>query len=72
MPGPWTALKVPHLPLETVKLRPHGVSVGRSEPEMPFLRLLSPVPPHELFAEARRATRQGTAPLCRYAPAEAG
>ncbi|MFZ3475042.1 hypothetical protein ACODT3_00780 [Streptomyces sp. 4.24] len=61
VPGPWTDLKAPHLPLETVKLGPHGVTVGRSEPELPFLRLLSPVPPHELFAEAWHAARRGTA-----------
>ncbi|MFD6968249.1 hypothetical protein ACFWBA_08180, partial [Streptomyces sp. NPDC059949] len=57
VPGPWTELKAPHLPLETAKLGPHAASVGHSEPEMPFLRLLSPVPPHELFAEAWRAAR---------------
>ncbi|MFI1280996.1 hypothetical protein ACH4U5_09585 [Streptomyces sp. NPDC020858] len=57
VPGPWTELKAPHLPLETAKLGPHAASAGRSEPEMPFLRLLSPVPPHELFAEAWRAAR---------------
>ncbi|MGW7450040.1 hypothetical protein [Streptomyces sp. NPDC054787] len=55
--GPWTDLKAPHLPLETAKLDLYGVRVGRSEPEMPFLRLLAPVPPHELFAEAWRAAR---------------
>lgn len=59
VPGPWTDLKAPHLPLETAKLGPHVASTGRSEPEMPFLRLLSPVPPHELFAEAWRAARCG-------------
>ncbi|MFD5878128.1 hypothetical protein [Streptomyces yangpuensis] len=57
VPGPWTELKAPHLPLETAKLGPYAARVGRSEPEMPFLRLLSPVPPHELFAEAWRAAR---------------
>ncbi|CAM5284024.1 hypothetical protein SAVIM338S_00190 [Streptomyces avidinii] len=59
VPGPWTDLKAPHLPLETAKLAPHGARAGRSEPEMPFLRLLSPVPPHELFADAWRASRSG-------------
>lgn len=58
VPGPWTDLKAPHLPLETAKLGLHEASAGRSEPEMPFLRLLSPVPPHELFAEAWRAARR--------------
>ncbi|MFJ6783358.1 hypothetical protein [Streptomyces yangpuensis] len=57
VPGPWTELKAPHLPLETAKLAPYAACLGRSEPEMPFLRLLSPVPPHELFAEAWRAAR---------------
>ncbi|MCX4775581.1 hypothetical protein [Streptomyces sp. NBC_01264] len=61
LPGPWTDLKAPHPPLETVKLGPHGARAGSSEPEMPFLRLLSPVPPHELFADAWHAARRGVA-----------
>ncbi|MFB7175670.1 hypothetical protein ACFCYM_33330 [Streptomyces sp. NPDC056254] len=59
VPGPWTELKAPHLPLESAKLALYGVEVWRGEPEMPFLRLLAPVPAHELFAEAWRAARWG-------------
>ncbi|MEU6313098.1 hypothetical protein [Streptomyces sp. NPDC047014] len=57
VPGPWTDLKAPHLPLETAKLGPYEASAGRSDPQLPFLRLLPPVPPHELFTEAWRAAR---------------
>ncbi|MFK0013458.1 hypothetical protein [Streptomyces sp. NPDC091027] len=58
VPGPWTELKAPHLPLETAKLAAHGARMEGAEPAMPFLRLLSPVPVHELFARAwREASR---------------
>ncbi|MCB5164481.1 hypothetical protein LG634_06480 [Streptomyces bambusae] len=55
VPGPWTELKAPHLPLETAKLHLHGATAETPDPDLPFLRLLPPVPPHELFAEAWRA-----------------
>ncbi|MGR4879468.1 hypothetical protein ACIPUC_08555 [Streptomyces sp. LARHCF249] len=51
-PGGWTEFKAPHLPLETAKLSAHGVCGDASELRGPFIRLLPPVPPHELFALA--------------------
>ncbi|MDL4819368.1 hypothetical protein [Actinomadura opuntiae] len=53
VPGEWTALKAPELPVEAAKLATHlarevrGQSVGG-----PFLRLLPPRPLHEMFADA--------------------
>ncbi|KJK43381.1 hypothetical protein UK14_30415, partial [Streptomyces sp. NRRL F-4428] len=41
-------------------------------PEMPFLRLLGPVPAHELFAEAWRAARWGVSSKWRRPPGEGG
>ncbi|WP_405680484.1 hypothetical protein OG239_07955 [Streptomyces sp. NBC_00868] len=59
VPGAWTEFKAPHLPVETAKLPAHLVSAGASEPQGPFTRFLSPVPPHELFARAWTRTRTG-------------
>ncbi len=52
VPGEWAEFKAPHLPLETAKLPAHGVSADTSDCQGPFIRLLSPVPAHELFALA--------------------
>ncbi|WP_167739545.1 hypothetical protein [Streptomyces subrutilus] len=52
VPGAWAEFKAPHLPLEAAKLPDHGVSADSSEFQGPFVRLLSPVPVHELFARA--------------------
>ncbi|MDX2943697.1 hypothetical protein [Streptomyces caniscabiei] len=58
VPGPWTALKSPHLPLETPKLAlhraPHSTTTRL---QGPFTHLLPPVPPHELFTAAWTAAR---------------
>ena len=58
VPGPWTDLKSPHLPLETPKLALHRAP--HSTPtrlQGPFTHLLPPVPPHELFTAAWTAAR---------------
>ncbi|MFD9405837.1 hypothetical protein ACFWBN_02270 [Streptomyces sp. NPDC059989] len=52
VPGPWTELKAPHLPVESAKLASHLASAGTSELQGPFTRLLPPVPVHELFTRA--------------------
>ncbi|MFD9455066.1 hypothetical protein ACFWBC_18520 [Streptomyces sp. NPDC059985] len=52
LPGQWTDLKAPHLPLESAKLADHGVSASLKDLHAPLLRLLPPVPVHELFARA--------------------
>ncbi|MDX2915185.1 hypothetical protein [Streptomyces griseiscabiei] len=60
VPGPWTDLKSPHLPLETPKLPLH--QAPNSTPTRlhgPFTHLLPPVPPHELFTEAWTTTHTG-------------
>ncbi|MFC9306623.1 hypothetical protein ACFTWH_05270 [Streptomyces sp. NPDC057011] len=59
VPGPWTELKAPHLPLESAKLATHlADAAGASELRGPFTRLLPPVPAHELFARAWTDTRR--------------
>ncbi|MFJ9852201.1 hypothetical protein [Streptomyces sp. NPDC101150] len=53
LPGGWTDLKAPHLPLETAKLDAHLAAVTeKREMEGPHIRLLPPRPLHEMFAEA--------------------
>ncbi|MFF1508710.1 hypothetical protein [Streptomyces sp. NPDC058326] len=53
LPGGWTELKAPHLPLETVKLASHLVRpLWRDQIRGPFLRILPAAPLHEMFAEA--------------------
>ncbi|MER5309391.1 hypothetical protein ABT034_16565 [Streptomyces sp. NPDC002773] len=53
LPGEWTELKAPHLPLETVKLASHRVCpLWRDQIRGPFLRILPAAPLHEMFAEA--------------------
>ncbi|MEU4950389.1 hypothetical protein [Streptomyces lavendulae] len=54
LPGEWADLKAPHLPLEKAKLEGHlAWAAGKSLYAM-TLRLLAPLPPHELFARAWR------------------
>ncbi|GAA4078689.1 hypothetical protein GCM10022284_13270 [Streptomyces hundungensis] len=53
LPGDWTELKAPHLPLETVKLAAHAVRPLRGNGILaPFLRILPTAPLHEMFAQA--------------------
>ncbi|GAB3451681.1 hypothetical protein GCM10027570_28940 [Streptomonospora sediminis] len=53
LPGAWTVLKAPELPLETAKLDTHMAAVtDTKEIEGPFTRLLPPAPLHEMFAAA--------------------
>ncbi|MFF5446362.1 hypothetical protein [Streptomyces sp. NPDC012888] len=53
LPGEWTELKAPHLPLETAKLAAHGVRpLWRNEIHSPFGRILPTAPLHEMFAAA--------------------
>ncbi|MER5930867.1 hypothetical protein [Streptomyces sp. NPDC002054] len=52
LPGPWTELKPPHLPLEAGKPATHLATVRDSTLTAPLLRLLAPAPVHELFAQA--------------------
>ncbi|KFF99132.1 hypothetical protein IQ62_20845 [Streptomyces scabiei] len=62
IPGPWTDLKTPHLPLETAKLTPYAAPNSNGKDMYgPFCRLLSPLPLHELFTQAwaKSPSRQG-------------
>ncbi|MCX5230606.1 hypothetical protein [Streptomyces sp. NBC_00233] len=53
LPGEWTELKSPHLPLEKVKLASHRVRpMWGNQLRSPFVRLLPTAPLHEMFAEA--------------------
>ncbi|MFI9048578.1 hypothetical protein [Streptomyces sp. NPDC053427] len=53
VPGGWTDVKAPHLPLETVKLDAYlAAATEKRELEGPFTRLLPPRPLHEMFADA--------------------
>ncbi|MEV7614215.1 hypothetical protein [Streptomyces sp. NPDC089799] len=53
LPGEWTELKAPHLPLETVKLAPHEVRpLWGNSIRSPFGRVLPTAPLHEMFAAA--------------------
>ncbi|WP_067815675.1 hypothetical protein [Actinomadura kijaniata] len=53
VPGQWTDLKAPNLPVETSKLRTHLARVNdKKEVTGPHLVLLPPVPLHEMFANA--------------------
>ncbi|WP_329376516.1 hypothetical protein OG625_03090 [Streptomyces sp. NBC_01351] len=53
LPGEWTDLKAPHLPLETVKLTSHQVRpLWRDRIHAPFGPVLPTAPLHEMFAEA--------------------
>ncbi|MFF4434897.1 hypothetical protein ACFYZ4_37780 [Streptomyces sp. NPDC001513] len=62
LPGEWTELKAPHLPLETVKLASHLVRpLWRDTIQSPFGRVLPTAPLHEMFAEAWERGRVGGA-----------
>ncbi|MEV7180243.1 hypothetical protein [Kitasatospora sp. NPDC093679] len=53
LPGDWTELKAPHLPLETVKLAAHTVTpLWGNTVRSPFVRVLPVAPLHEMFAAA--------------------
>ncbi len=53
LPGDWTELKAPHLPLETVKLTTHLVRpMWDKWIRSPFVRILPTAPLHEMFEEA--------------------
>ncbi|WP_242705180.1 hypothetical protein [Streptomyces griseocarneus] len=57
LPGEWTELKAPHLPLETVKLASHLVRpLWGKEIHAPFGRVLPTAPLHEMFTEAWERT----------------
>ncbi|MFG3510463.1 hypothetical protein ACGF5F_33765 [Streptomyces sp. NPDC047821] len=57
IPGPWTELKAPHLPLEAAKLAHHLATAGGGTFRGPFTHLLPPLPVHELFALAWEEAR---------------
>lgn len=53
LPGEWTELKSPHLPLENVKLASHQVRpMYGNQVRSPFVRLQPTAPLHEMFADA--------------------
>ncbi|MFE5556877.1 hypothetical protein [Streptomyces sp. NPDC056544] len=53
LPGEWTELKAPNLPLETVKLATHQVRpLWSNSVRAPFGRVLPTEPLHEVFARA--------------------
>ncbi|MFI1064321.1 hypothetical protein ACH4TC_20840 [Streptomyces spororaveus] len=53
LPGEWTELKAPNLPLETVKLASHRVRpLWSGAVHAPFGRVLPTAPLHEMFAQA--------------------
>ncbi|MFG2977180.1 hypothetical protein ACGFYY_29860 [Streptomyces sp. NPDC048331] len=53
LPGEWTELKAPNLPLETVKLASHQVRpLWSNAVRAPFGRVLPTAPLHEMFAQA--------------------
>ncbi|MGW6983021.1 hypothetical protein ACWGE1_26905 [Streptomyces sp. NPDC054932] len=65
LPGEWTELKAPNLPLEAVKLASHRVRpLWSNSVRAPFGRVLPTAPLHEMFAEAweRRSADRNRAP----------
>ncbi|MBW5485047.1 hypothetical protein, partial [Streptomyces bambusae] len=58
VPGEWTDLKAPHLPLEGAKTAAHLATVHGTSVHGPFVRLLAPLPPHEMFALAWARARE--------------
>ncbi|WP_371679508.1 hypothetical protein [Streptomyces sp. NBC_01276] len=58
LPGDWADLKAPHLPLEKAKLAGHLAWAGSRNLYAMTLRLLAPMPPHELFARAWEEARR--------------
>ncbi|MFD7340651.1 hypothetical protein ACFV98_32385 [Streptomyces violascens] len=60
LPGEWTELKAPHLPLETVKLAAHAVRpLWGSKIHSPLGRILPTAPLHEMFADAWERPAEG-------------
>ncbi|QKG21445.1 hypothetical protein [Actinomadura verrucosospora] len=58
VPGEWTMLKAPELPIESAKLAAHLTTVVRDKSVRgPFVRLLPPHPLHEMFEAAWTARR---------------
>ncbi|MFF0424681.1 hypothetical protein ACFYUJ_09695 [Streptomyces sp. NPDC004520] len=58
LPGDWTELKAPHLPLETAKLTTHLVRpMWDKWIRSPFVRVLPTAPLHEMFEEAWQRNR---------------
>ncbi|MFI8262485.1 hypothetical protein [Streptomyces sp. NPDC085665] len=63
LPGEWSELKSPHLPVETAKLAPHAVRpLWRNEIRSPFARVLPTAPLHEMFAAAWEREADETSP----------
>ncbi|MCB5181566.1 hypothetical protein [Streptomyces antimicrobicus] len=60
VPGEWTDLKAPHLPLEQPKLTTHLASAYGKSLQAPYIRLLSPEPPHAMFAESWTRVKEAT------------
>jgi hypothetical protein len=58
VPGPWTDIASPHLPLETAKITAYGATTDGTTVRGPFTRLLPPLPVHELFARAWEEARR--------------
>ncbi|MFB7374146.1 hypothetical protein ACFC0D_30340 [Streptomyces sp. NPDC056222] len=78
LPGEWTELKAPHLPLETVKLGAYEVRpLWGNAIRAPFERILPTAPLHEMFTAAWERTVGGngagrqSAPPDRADPARA-
>ncbi|MFD4912985.1 hypothetical protein ACFWNR_07155 [Streptomyces virginiae] len=62
LPGEWTELKAPNLPLETVKLASHQVRpLWSTSIRAPFGRVLPTAPLHEMFAQAWQRRSAGGA-----------
>ncbi|WCD84389.1 hypothetical protein KPP03845_100712 [Streptomyces xanthophaeus] len=62
LPGEWTELKSPHLPLETAKLAAHAVRPMWSNAiRSPFGRILPTAPLHEMFTAAWEQLQGGEA-----------
>ncbi|MEU9864824.1 hypothetical protein AB0D99_28500 [Streptomyces sp. NPDC047971] len=60
LPGEWTELKAPHLPLETVKLASHEVRpLWGDAIRSPFGRILPTAPLHEMFTAAWERVAEG-------------
>ncbi|WP_405706114.1 hypothetical protein OG264_03475 [Streptomyces xanthophaeus] len=62
LPGEWTELKSPHLPLETAKLAAHAVRpMWSNAVRSPFGRILATAPLHEMFTAAWERLQGGEA-----------
>jgi hypothetical protein len=60
LPGDWTELTAPHLPLETAKLAAYEVRPWGNEIRAPFGRILPTAPLHEMFAAAWERVTAGS------------